>query len=241
MDYKKEIQKLLDSLKSKGFGRRAIEKQLNYSEKYIDQALAKGGNDKLYNSLELLLKAIPYEVGGDEARMLHETGDVYVNKGKREFIELSDGKYIMNTPLITQKAYAGYLTGWGDPEYIEELPTHPVIVDKPHMGTYRSFEAKGDSMNDGTSRSIDDKDILIGRRIERSYWRTKLHLVKYKEFVIVTFKKGIVTKNIIEHDTDNHTITCHSYNPDKDRYPDFILNLDDVMEIYNIVQITKKR
>lgn len=182
-----------------------------------------------------------YPMQDEEIGMVGEPLAKYESKAGKEFTELSDGRYLMNTPLVTQRSYNGYLTGWGDPEFVEELPMHPVIVDKPHKGTYRSFESKGDSMNDGTSRSIEDKDILTGRRIERSLWKNKLHLTKYKEFVIVTYKKGIVTKNISAHDTENHTITCHSYNPDKEQYPDFVLNLDDVMEIYNIVQITKKR
>lgn len=185
-----------------------------------------------------MIKKYPVE---NEGTLIGTKIGEYINKTGTTFEELSDGRYIMKTPLVMQRSYASYLNGWGDPEYIDDLPTHPIIVEKPHLGTYRSFENSGDSMNDGTSRSIEDRDIISGRRIERSLWRNRLHINKFKEFVIVTYKDGIVTKNITAHDTEKHTITCHSYNPDKQLYPDFELNLDDVMEIYNIVQVTKQR
>lgn len=51
MDYKKEIQTLLDLLKSLGIQRSQIEKDLDYAEKYITQQLAKGGNERLYKAI----------------------------------------------------------------------------------------------------------------------------------------------------------------------------------------------
>lgn len=54
MEFKEEIQKLLLDLKTEGIDRREIENQLGYSAFYIDQAISKGGNQKLLNSLKLL-------------------------------------------------------------------------------------------------------------------------------------------------------------------------------------------
>jgi len=164
----------------------------------------------------------------------------YVNKSGNQFIELSEGKFIMNTPLILKKAYAGYMSGWGDEIYINELPVHPIIVDKPHMGEYRSFEVDGESMDDGTAMAIQKGDIVTGRKIDRTFWKSKLHLKKYSEFIIVSLD-GIIIKEIISHDTGAETITCHSRNPDKTLFPDFDVSLGKVMQIFNVVQITKKR
>lgn len=165
---------------------------------------------------------------------------VYNTKNK-DFVELSDGKFIMSTPLVSHKAQAGYLTGWGDEEYIADLPQFPIIVDKPHRGDYVSFEVSGESMNDGTSMSINPGDIVTGRKIDRSHWKNKLHLKKYSEFVIVSIKGGIIVKEIVEHDTENCTIVCRSRNPDKKKYPDQVIHLNEVIQIFNIVQVTKKR
>lgn len=165
----------------------------------------------------------------------------YINKSGNEFIELSDGSYIMTTPLVTKKAYAGYLTGWGDDEYLSELPKHSIPVEKPHSGEYISIEITGQSMNDGTGRSFVPGDIATGRKINRKLWRdSKLHLKSYREFIII-HKNGILLKAITEHNTSNNTITIHSYNPDKEEYPDQVIKLEEVLQIFNVVKNTQNR
>lgn len=174
-------------------------------------------------------------------RFLGQPTGIYKSKANNEFIELSEGSYLMITPLVTKKAHAGYITGWGDEEFIDELPKHSIVVDKPYKGEYLSFEIIGDSMDDGTSRSICAGDIATGRKIERNLWRNnKLHLNKYNEFIIVTID-GILVKEIIKHDVANNTITFRSYNQDKKTYPDTILKLDHVMQIFNVVEVSNKR
>lgn len=251
MDLKQDIVEHLDKIKSHGYSRKDLVQLWGRADRYIDIELAKGGTETLLNRLKVFLSDLQSkQIGNNNTfinrnienvkSILAENQAVY-NTGQMEFIELSGGKFIMNTPLVKAKAQLGYLTGWGDSEYLSEMPVHPVLVDKIHRGVYRSFETEGDSMDDGTSKAIQDGDILTGRRIERSHWRNKLHLTKFREYVIVTIKKGITAKNIIKHDTEKHSITCHSYNSDRKAYPDFEVSLNEVMEIYNIVQITKKR
>ncbi len=58
MNFKEQILKTTKQLKKIGIDRREAERRLNYGEFYIDQALSKGGNEKLLNSLSLLLEAI---------------------------------------------------------------------------------------------------------------------------------------------------------------------------------------
>lgn len=58
MDYKEPIENLLISLKKYDYDRRRIEQELGYGENYIDQAISRGGNRKLFHSLELLQKTI---------------------------------------------------------------------------------------------------------------------------------------------------------------------------------------
>lgn len=174
----------------------------------------------------------------DKSNPLGEIKGKYQNKNN-DFYELPDGKFLMRTRLVNVKAQAGYLTGWGDPEFIEELPDYFITTDKAHKGTYRSFEVSGDSMFDNTYDSIKDGDIVTGRKIDKTYWKSKLHHNAYSNFVIVTLK-GVVTKQIINHDVENGIITCHSLNPDKNSYPDFDVRLDEVIEIYNVIDTHHK-
>lgn len=157
------------------------------------------------------------------------------------FIDLGEGKYIMVVPLVNEYAYAGYLPGYRDPEYLEELPKHTIIVDRHHRGQYRAFEIVGDSMDDNTKESISDGSIVTGREIQQHLWTSKFHTHRFKDYVIVHKKYGIITKRIVNHNTDTGVITCHSLNPDKDKYPDFDIHLDEVKQVFNIVNVLQKR
>lgn len=240
----KESAKYVEKIKSSGLSIPKLAEKLKIPAQRIYGWTIKGAHPKHEDveKLKIFFGDVPQETMVNEPEASYIGSKVGIFKTKsREFIELSDGHYIMHVPLVNQKAYAGYLTGWGDNEFVEELPRHPILVDKPHKGEYISFEVKGDSMDDGTDKAIQDGDIITGRKIERSLWKSKLHLKKYSEFVIVTIKKGIIVKNIIDHDTSANEITCRSYNTDKGQYPDFKVNLDTVMQLFNVIQVTKKR
>lgn len=59
------------------------------------------------------------------------------------------------------KAAAGYLNGYADPEFIDELNTFTLPMLAP--GSYRPFEIVGDSMLPTPSGSI-----IVGKR-----WKTR--------------------------------------------------------------------
>lgn len=65
MDYKKELQKLVDTLDAKGVGRDKIEKDLRYSENYIDKVLSKGGNSRVYLKVKTYLEEKQYALPKD--------------------------------------------------------------------------------------------------------------------------------------------------------------------------------
>ena len=145
---------------------------------------------------------------------------------------------VMNVPLVQQYAYAGYLSGYSDPEYIEELPTVPFIVDHEAKGNYLCFEVRGDSMYDGTEESLLEGDKLLCREIKRELWTTsRLHIRKW-DFVIVHRTDGILVKRIIEHNLEYGSITVHSLNPE---YPDRVLYLNDIAQIFNVIEISRAR
>lgn len=58
MAYKKDIEEILEQLKTKGYERSEIEAALNYSENYIDQALSKGGNERFLKALITYNKSV---------------------------------------------------------------------------------------------------------------------------------------------------------------------------------------
>lgn len=135
-------------------------------------------------------------------------------------------------PLVSQYAYGGYLTGYGDPEYMESLPIVDFTPDREMTGNWLAFEVRGDSMDDGSYESYRSGNIVICREVKPHLWKdSKLHIHR-RDFVIVC-EEGILIKRIIDHDVENHTIVIHSLNPD---YQDRTINLAEVRQLFSIVE-----
>lgn len=149
-----------------------------------------------------------------------------------DFTELE----VMYVPLVSKFAYAGYLGGYGDDEYIGDLPKIPFANGFRPKGKYLCFEVRGDSMTTDDRESIEEGDILLAREVRQEYWKSKLHINKW-DFIIVHKTEGILVKRILEHDVERGTLLLHSLN---DYYQDFTVHLSDVAQIFNIVEITQK-
>ena len=139
--------------------------------------------------------------------------------------------------LVSQYAYAGYLSGYSDEEYLDTLPMIDFTPDREMTGNYLAFEVRGDSMDDGTKDSYVEGEIVICREVEPDYWRDSRLFINKRDFVIV-HKEGILIKRITEHDVEKHIITIHSLNP---MYKDRQINLKDVLQIYSIVESRVQR
>lgn len=159
--------------------------------------------------------------------------DVPVSKFFADEVKPVDGMNYVQVPVVPVYAHAGYLQGFGDMEYIDTLPTMPVITDRNFKGNYMIFEVNGDSMDDGSARSLVTGDKVMAREIRRDLWMSKLHINSWY-FVIVHRVEGILVKQIIDHDVEHGVITCHSLNS---QFDDFQLNLADVAQLYNVISI----
>ena len=145
----------------------------------------------------------------------------------------------MLVPMVNHRAQAGFLSGWGDDEYLDELPKVPWEVDKEYKGKYMTFEVSGESMEseDDPRDSLYEGDLLLCREVMRQHWKNKLHIHKW-DFVIVHREQGILAKRITHHDTDKGIITLHSLNP---YYEDQKVSLDDLIAIFNIIDVKRSR
>src|SRR6201999_1098787 len=75
-------------------------------------------------------------------------GSTYISKRRAQKLISATN----DIQLVPVKAAAGYLAGFADPEYIDELNTFTLPMLSP--GTYRAFEIVGDSMLPTPSGSI---------------------------------------------------------------------------------------
>lgn len=201
---------------SKGIGKKKLEIILeNYSDLSMEWLLTGKGQMLKYSD------KMPNPISTDK-----EPDAIWVNYERFKLV-----------PLVTHRAQAGFLAGWGDEEYMEELPKVPWEVDKEYKGRYVTFEVAGDSMESDTNprESIFEGDLLLCREVQRTHWKNKLHIHKW-DFVIVHREQGILVKRIKEHITGNGTLVLHSLNP---YYDDFNVEMDDLIAIFNIVDIKR--
>ncbi|PJJ76676.1 helix-turn-helix protein [Thermoflavifilum aggregans] len=119
--------------------------------------------------------------------------------------------------FVPQKAAAGYLQGYSDEEFIEELNTFTL----PMLGAghYRAFEISGDSM-----LPVESGSVVVGHRVER------LEDVKNQQpCIVVTRQEGIVYKRIQKSNRQPQKITLVSDNP---AYPPYSVAKEDILEIW---------
>ena len=217
-------------LKAKGIIKRDAEiaERMGYSKGTVSEYL----NNKIAVSEQFLAKfRKQFGIRDGVAR------PPITKKGEAIQVNLGDFK-TLSTKIVSQYAYAGYLAGYNDEHYLNTLPDYPWMVDKEYKGTYLTFQVKGDSMDDGTIDSYKEGDMLLCREIPRDLWQqSKLHIKKW-DFVIVHKTEGILIKRITAHNVAKGIITIHSIN---DFYDDKEVKLQDVAQIFNVVQSLRKR
>mgnify|MGYP002753738562 CR=1 FL=1 len=152
-----------------------------------------------------------------------------VLEGEREWVEI---------PLVPYRARAGVLSGFGDPDWQEGKQTMPVLIDRRLSGDYLLFEVEGDSMDDGSSTSFLEGDVLLCRVCPRGDWQYGIKRRGDTYCVVATDAEGIALKMITKHDKSENTITCHSLNS---IYDDYIVSLSDVKGIFYVEELVKRR
>ena len=127
--------------------------------------------------------------------------------------------------LVPVKAAAGYLSGYSDPGFIDELNTFTLPMLAP--GNYRAFEIIGDSMLPTPSGSI-----IVGEKVE------DVESVKANDtYIVVSKTEGIVYKRVEKNGRSKKQITLISDNP---AYAPYNVNAEDVMELWKTQFVISK-
>jgi len=134
-----------------------------------------------------------------------------------------------NVVLVSTKARAGYLTGYGDSDFIESLPSFkmPQLTN----GTFRCFEVQGNSM----VQTFFDGDLVFGKYIE-AISEVKNNMV----YVIVSKNDGVVLKRVLIHSEDPQNLILKSDNPDGN-FPDYTINIKDIVEVWQVTMYASKQ
>ena len=146
------------------------------------------------------------DIGGNRLRVLTTS----VNSDNEENIE-----------LISEKAKAGYRTGYADPDYIKVLPTFQMpFLSKQKK--YRTFPISGDSMP-----PVNEGAYVTGEYIQN--WNTIKNGYPY---ILLTKEDGIVFKIVENHLDESRSLLLSSTNP---LYQPYEVNIADVVEVWKFV------
>lgn len=123
-----------------------------------------------------------------------------------------------NITMVGQKASAGYLNGFADPEYMESLPQFH-IPTLSRNATYRAFELNGDSM----------LPLVAGTVIIGSYVEQLRDIKSGKTYVLVTSSEGVVYKRVFNYLEENGKLFLVS---DNGHYKPYEVKAEDVVEVW---------
>lgn len=235
------------ALQEKGITQKDLIKDLGVSQPYASalmngkRVIGKKTAEKLselygLDYASLILDSPDQDIKIANAKFIGSLDDNEDEEGNTKFREISPGRYRMRVSLVTNKAKAGFLRGFSDEEYVEELPVHEVTVDFFYKSKYLAFEVEGDSMDDRTIYAIPDKTIVTGRVLDPQLWKPKLHSHNYPNWIFIHRTEGIIVKQIASQNLDDGFITIRSLNPDKDMYPDETIEVKDIFMILNVVK-----
>ncbi len=120
--------------------------------------------------------------------------------------------------IIPHKARAGYLTGYADPEFIENLQQ----ISMPFLGPgkHRAFPVGGDSMP-----PHNDKSFIVGKYVENLG-----EIKKDKTYILITLSEGITYKRL-----NSKTSVSLTVEPDNVIYNPYEIKLSDILEIWEYV------
>ncbi len=217
--------KCLDKLKEDGKIRSS--RQFALSLDYLPQSLSEIQKGRRDVTIELIRKAVEtygmnpiYLFTGEGTTFM--TGDE--NTGFRLLTIVTDGQddeRIVHVPIPAQAGYAGEVL---DPEFVQSLPSYTLPDYKYKIGTHRSFDVSGDSMEP----TLFEGDKVICSFLEPSLWESA---VKDNYVYVVVTRGDVLVKRVFNKIKEEKSFYLVS---DNDFYEPYSIPMEDVREIWYV-------
>lgn len=120
---------------------------------------------------------------------------------------------------------------------IDFLPdTKRRLISKEYEnGNYLVVRVDGDSMNDGTPRSLYDGDeVLIREKTNERWYEMPIR----KTLFVICSRDGNVLKQIGEINFQEGYIVCHSFNPS---YKDYRITFEDIIQVFVVLHVVYRK
>jgi transcriptional regulator with XRE-family HTH domain len=127
--------------------------------------------------------------------------------------------------LVPVKAAAGYLAGYADPEFLDELNTFTLPMLAP--GNYRAFEIVGDSMLPTPGGSV-----IVAEKLDN------VEDVKNNfTYIVVSRNEGIVYKRVMKNNKLKNKLMLVS---DNTVFQPYTVNVEDIIEIWRAEMVLSR-
>jgi phage repressor protein C with HTH and peptisase S24 domain len=202
-------------------------RQFALSLDYLPQSLSEILKNRRDVTIELLRKAIDtykmspvYLFTGEGPKFLKEEA----HKDFKVLTIVTDpqnDERIVHVPIPAQ---AGYASDLSDPTFIQDLPSYSLPDYKYKVGTHRSFDVAGDSMEP----TLFEGDKVICSYLEPTLWENS---IKDNYVYVVVTEGDVLVKRLQNKIKDSRTIMLIS---DNNYYDPYELRLNEVKEIWYV-------
>jgi hypothetical protein len=175
---------------------------------YLPQSLSEILKGRRDVTIEVLRKTVEmYKI--NPIYLFTGEGDMFLTENSKKSLHVltvmtdtSDEERIVHVPVPAQTSYASELT---NPKFIQNLPSFTLPDYKYKVGTHRSFDAAGDSMEP----TLFEGDKIVCSYIEPALWESGMKdgyvyvIVTQDDIVIRRVNNKLKTNKLIEVNSDN--------------------------------------
>ena len=202
-------------------------RQFALSLEYLPQSLSEILKGRRDVTIELLRKAVEkYKI--NPVYIMTGEGPMFMTEeNSKDFRVLTvvksvhEDEHIVHVPIPAQ---AGYAAEMSDPAFIQELPTFTLPDYKYHVGTHRSFDVGGDSMEP----TLFEGDKVICSFLEPTLWETG---IKSNFVYVIVTRADVIVKRVNNFIKDSQELELVS---DNNFYPPYRIRIGDVREIWYV-------
>lgn len=202
-------------------------RQFALSLDYLPQSLSEILKGRRDVTIELLRKAVevyrinPVYIYTGEGPMFMTEEDHKSFRVLTIVTNVSDDERIVHVPVPAQAGYASELT---DPTFIQDLPTFSLPDYKYKVGTHRSFDVSGDSMEP----TLFEGDKVICSYLEPTLWESS---IKDNYVYVIVTRGDILVKRVKNNIKKEKNLKLTS---DNNYYEPFDMHISDVREIWYV-------
>jgi hypothetical protein len=249
MAVKTAKERIIEALQRAGKRPVDLARELDLERGTVSEMLKKPGDPPVkYIEAAIKLTGFSYEwittgmgeiedgvIEHDHASMQEPSVDYLSGKNIRPITVTVDraGKELIS--YVPVKAQAGYRKGFGDPNFVEQLPAFNLPVNITGAGTHRMFQVDGNSMRQLGGGGLNDGDIVIAQYVEDIFG------MKDGRVYVVVSTEGVVIKRCINRLlTEDKVVIANSDNKNGE-FPPIILHPHEILEVWELKAFISKQ